>query len=141
MTRILTHQTPLHPAFGRLRLVAIGVGGALGALARAGLGEALPAEGGWPWGTFTANMAGTILLAWLFGFLTTPGTRTRLWRLFAGTGFCGALTTFSGFQVELIALSKDGRVGLAAGYAAASVVGGLLLALGAGAAGREMARR
>ncbi len=141
MTRILTHDTTLHPAFGRLRLLAVGLGGSLGAVARAGLGEAFPAEGGWPWGTLVANMAGSILLAWLFGFLTTPGTRTRLWRLFAGTGFCGALTTFSTFQVEVIGLSKDGRPGLAVAYAAVSLAGGLLLAVGAAAAGREMARR
>ncbi|MES1247358.1 MAG: CrcB family protein, partial [Actinomycetota bacterium] len=43
-----------------------------------------------------------------------------------GTGFCGALTTFSTFQIELIALARHGHVALAAVYLLASLAAGLL---------------
>jgi fluoride exporter len=111
----------------RRELAAIFVGGAIGALARYGLAEALPHEAGtWPWATFAVNIAGALAL----GYLTTrlqerlPPTAYR--RPLLGTGFCGALTTFSTMQVELLQMLDDGRAGLAAGYAAASIVAGVL---------------
>lgn len=54
--------------------------------------------------------------------------RTTLLRPFLAAGFCGALTTFSTLQVELIRLGQHGHAGLAAAYLAASLGGGLLLA-------------
>jgi CrcB protein len=116
----------------QLRTLAILAGGAVGALARAGVGEALPhGRGGWPWATFLVNLAGAALLAWLTTRLTEMVAPTRYWRLFLGTGFCGALTTFSTFQVETIRLADDGYAGVAAGYAAASLTAGLVVAVGA----------
>jgi CrcB protein len=112
--------------------LAILAGGAAGALARAGVGEALPhARGGWPWATFLVNLGGAALLAWLTTRLTEMVAPTRYWRLGLGTGFCGALTTFSTFQVETIRLADDGYTGVAAGYAAASLAAGLAVAAGA----------
>ena len=87
------------PSFVQLRFVAILAGGAGGALARGGLQRAFPADGGWPWGTFIANLAGTFVLGWLVTRLTERVAPTRLWRPFLGTGLCGAFTTFSAFQV------------------------------------------
>ena len=46
-----------------------------------------------------------------------------------GTGFCGALTTFSTMQLELLRMLDEGRAGLAAGYAAASIAAGFLAVL------------
>lgn len=91
------------------------LGGAAGALARAGLAETLPA----PWATFLANIAGTALLAWL--------VKKNVARHLLGTGFCGALTTFSTFQVETIDIAHDSVV-LAAAYAVASVAAGVAVA-------------
>jgi CrcB protein len=111
----------------RRELAAIFVGGAIGALARYGLAEALPHDAGtWPWATFAVNIAGALAL----GYLTTrlqerlPPTAYR--RPLLGTGLCGALTTFSTMQVELLQMLDDGRAGLPAGYAAASIVAGAL---------------
>lgn len=130
---------PTHPPSAALRVAAVAIGGALGAVARTALVEAMPPGDGWPWATFTANMAGTAILAFLFAVLLHPGRATRLWRLLAGTGFCGALTTFSAFQVEAIDLARDGHPGLAAGYVAASLAGGLALAVAAAGIGRRVA--
>jgi fluoride exporter len=111
----------------RRELAAIFVGGAIGALARYGLGRALPHDpGSWPWATFCVNVAGALTL----GYVTTrlqerlPPTAYR--RPLLGTGFCGALTTFSTVQVELVQMLDEGRSGLAAGYAAASIAAGVL---------------
>lgn len=122
----------------QLRAVAILAGGAVGALARAGLAEALPADAGeWPWGTFIANQLGALLLAWLATELTEVVVPTRLWRPLLGTGFCGALTTFSAFQVETIEIARHDRPGLAAAYALASIAVGMVCAV----AGTVYARR
>jgi fluoride exporter len=113
-----------------LRVLPVLVGGAAGALARAGAGEALPhAPGAWPWATFGVNLAGTLLLAWLTATFTAPDGADRFWRLLAGTGFCGALTTFSTLQVETLALAREGAAGLAVTYALASLAAGVAAAV------------
>jgi CrcB protein len=106
--------------------LSIFVGGVAGALARAGLVQLFPFDGrSWPWATFIANVVGTALL----GFLTTrlqerlPPSTFR--RPLLGTGFCGALTTFSTFQLELVRLVRDGHAPLAGGYLVAGVATGL----------------
>lgn len=123
---------------GRLQALAVLVGGALGALARAALAEAIPhGAGDWPWATFAANMAGTLLLAGVTVRLSAIVAPARYWRLLIGTGFCGALTTFSTLQVETIELARDGHAGTAAAYALASIAAGLAVAV----AGAIVARR
>jgi CrcB protein len=114
-------------------LTVIFVGGAAGAVSRGGLLQLWPAGGGWPWGTFAANLAGTAVLAVLALTFTIGNDPHRWWRGLLGTGFCGALTTFSALQVDTIRLAKDGRPGLAVAYAAASLIGGLAVAIGIGA--------
>lgn len=116
----------------RLRTISILVGGAIGALARAGVGEAIPhAAGSWPWATFSVNVLGALVLAWLTTRLTEIAAPTRYWRPLLGTGVCGALTTFSTFQVETISLANDGHAAMAAGYAAASLAAGMAAVVGA----------
>lgn len=109
---------------------AVLCGGALGAVARRGLAVWLPVGGhsGWPWATFAANLAGTAVLGLLLAAIPHLPARMALARPFLGAGFCGALTTFSTLQVELIRLGRAGHAGLAAGYLAASLGGGLALA-------------
>ena len=96
---------------------AVMAGGAAGTLARAGVAEALPiSPGSVPWATFAVNIAGTLLLGWL-----VVKVADGVWRPLVGTGFCGALTTFSTLQVQLFELGDDGHVALAALYLALSV--------------------
>ena len=110
-------------------LGAVFAGGMAGALARAGLNQAWPPPAGhWPWATFLANVAGAALLGWV-----VAGRRHH--RLL-GTGFCGALTTFSTLQLELLRMLDAGRIGLALLYVAASIAAGLVAV---GVAGRARA--
>jgi CrcB protein len=118
----------------RRELGAIFVGGALGAVLRAGLAEALPAGGpDWPWATFLVNVLGAGLLGYWFTTLSHRSYRRPL----LTTGFCGALTTFSTVQVELLEMLDAGRLGLAVLYIAASVTAGLLAAQAATTAARR----
>jgi CrcB protein len=76
---------------------------------------------GWPWATFVVNVAGTALLGYWFTAL--PHTSYR--RPLLTTGFCGALTTFSTVQVELVEMIDAGRAALACVYLCVSIVAGL----------------
>jgi fluoride exporter len=115
-----------HRVHGRLH-AAIFAGGVAGALARAGLAEAIPWNGhSWPWATFVVNVAGTLLLGYFATRLQERLAPSTYRRPLLGTGFCGALTTFSTFQVELIELTRNGAAGTAASYALASLALGLV---------------
>jgi fluoride exporter len=115
-------------SLAQARIAAIMAGGAIGTLARAALAEALPHRAGqWPWATFAVNLAGAFILGWVLTRLAERTAPSSNWRFFAGTGFCGALTTFSTFQLETFELARDGHLGLAVGYPAASICAGMAL--------------
>jgi CrcB protein len=108
-------------------LAAIFAGGFVGAVARAAVADAwAPTPGHWPWATFAVNVAGAFLLGWWITRLEERDPVPVLARGFLGPGVCGALTTFSTLQLELLEMLDDGALGLAAGYAAASVLAGFL---------------
>ena len=114
----------------RMRLGVVLIGGAAGALARGGLAEALPHAGGqWPWATFIANLLGAFFLGWLLTRLVERVAPTTHWRPLLGTGFAGALTTFSTFQIEIFDLVHSGHAGLGVAYALTSVAAGMALAV------------
>jgi CrcB protein len=118
----------------RRELGAIFVGGALGALLRSGLGEAFPVEeGSWPWVTFLVNVIGATLLGYWFTALPRASYRRPL----LTTGFCGALTTFSTVQLELLEMIDADRFGLAFLYLTVSVLAGLIGVQAGTAAARE----
>lgn len=103
-------------------LLAIFIGGAGGALARAAAVIAFgdPART-WPWTIFVINLAGACAL----GFVAQRPFGGRLGAALVGTGFCGALTTFSTMMLELVRMLDGGLLALAALYALASIAGGL----------------
>ncbi|MFD4786264.1 fluoride efflux transporter CrcB [Streptomyces sp. NPDC058459] len=77
-----------------------------------------------PWGTFTVNVLGCLVLGLLTG-AATAGAASPHVQLLIGTGLCGALTTYSTFSYETLRLTEDGARFLAAANVAASVVAGL----------------
>lgn len=117
------------------RLSAVGlvfVGALAGTSVRWVAEKAWPAvDGGWPWGTFVVNLAGAFVLGALLEGLARLGSDAgvrRGVRLAVGTGFCGALTTYSAFVLEISMLGRGHFYGMAVGYAVVSVVAGVLLA-------------
>lgn len=120
-----TRESASDSGLDRPELFAIACGGALGALARVGVAEALPTSAGrWPWATFAVNIAGALMLGYLVTRLQERLPVSTLRRPLLGTGLCGALTTFSTVQIELLRMADRHAYGLAAGYLLASVLGG-----------------
>jgi CrcB protein len=122
--------------------LAAAVGGVLGALARWGLGTALPhAAGAWPWAVLLINLTGCLALGVLIAAVFPRHPGSRWLRPFLGTGVLGGYTTFSTFAVDAVQLTDAGRPWAAGGYVVASVVGGLLAAAAGVALGRAVGRR
>lgn len=114
-------------------LAAVFLGGMVGALARSGLVDLFGAtSGAWPWATFTVNILGAFLLGYFVTRIVEALTDSPYAHPFLATGFCGALTTFSALQLELLGMIESGRLLLALGYSSISLTAGLLaVALGA----------
>jgi CrcB protein len=107
---------------------AVAVGGALGCLLRwylaIFLNRYFPAI---PPGTLAANLIGCYIIGvGIALFALSPGISPE-WRLFVTTGFCGGLTTFSTFSVEVVTLLQAGRLSLAFGAVAMHLIGSLLM--------------
>ncbi len=110
----------------RRELAAIFAGGFLGAIARAEVATAFPSRAGsWPWATFAVNILGAFMLGYLSTRLQERLPVSSYRRPFLATGVCGALTTFSTMQIELLAMLDRGRVLTALVYAGGSLLAGL----------------
>jgi CrcB protein len=77
-----------------------------------------------PWGTFASNMLGSLVLGLVAGAVAAGAAGSSL-QLLVGTGFCGALTTYSTFGYETLRLAETGARLYAAANVAASLFGGL----------------
>ncbi|WP_229076154.1 CrcB family protein [Actinoplanes sp. DH11] len=93
---------------------------ALGAAAGASLRYLADRLIGSPRGTLTVNVTGSLILGLVLGLPLPP-----IWVALAGTGFCGALTTYSTFSWEALTMARRGERAAAFGYAAISVLAGL----------------
>ena len=111
-------------------IVAISIGGSLGALLRWWLGLRLNSYfPPIPPGTLAANLLGGYVVGVAVAFFASYATIAPEWRLLVITGFCGGLTTFSTFSVELVALMQQGRPLWALAGAAAHLVGSILMTI------------
>jgi fluoride exporter len=117
----------VRPNLDRRELAAIFLGGATGGLLRVWIGEEFTgAAASWPWVTFSINVTGSFALGYLVTRLQDRLPQSTYRRPLLGTGFCGAYTTFSTMQVEILTMIEHHRYGLAASYAAASLAAGYL---------------
>ena len=104
------------------RFLLVAAGGALGAVARYGVGRILP-MGGWPYATLTVNVVGGLVMGLLTGWLAFRGGASQEGvRLFAAVGVLGGFTTFSAFSLETALMIERRQLGLAAAYVGLSVV-------------------
>jgi CrcB protein len=110
----------------------VAFGGAVGSVLRyhAGrlVGDLAGPGNGFPWGTLAVNVAGSLAMGALIGWLargTLAEGAAETARLLIGVGLLGGFTTFSAFSSELVAMLHRGQAGLAAGYVAASLVAGM----------------
>ena len=109
-------------------IVAISVGGSLGALLRWWLGLSLnPHFPPIPPGTLAANLIGGYVVGVAIAFFGTYSALAPEWRLFVITGFCGGLTTFSTFSAEVVTLMQQGRALWALGAAALHLLGSVVM--------------
>jgi fluoride exporter len=115
-----------------LVLLAIGVGGILGALARYAVSVGLPAPSeAFPWSTLIVNVSGSAVLGALLVVMVERFPAHRTARLLLGTGLIGAYTTFSTYTVQAVVLIRNGHPGTSVGYAIASLILGIPAAWGA----------
>jgi len=116
-------------AFTAAGFVAVGIGAVLGAWARWGLGVWMnSADRALPWGTLLANLAGGLLVGAAVAWFSRHPHLDPAWRLFAITGFMGALTTFSTFSIESLGMLQRGAFGWALAHAGLHLFGSLAAA-------------
>ena len=109
-----------------MNFVAVGLGAALGAWLRWGLGLWLAnAHPKLAVGTLAANLGGAYLIGIALGFFAANPNLSPEWRLFAVTGFLGGLTTFSTFSGEAMALLQRGDYGWALAHSLIHLTGSI----------------
>ncbi|MDE9364209.1 CrcB family protein [Luteipulveratus sp. YIM 133132] len=127
---------PISPSTASV-LTVIAVGGAIGALARAGVAEALPhPRDGFDVATLVTNVVGSLLLGMLMVYVVEHERGHPLLRPFVGVGVLGGFTTFSTYTVH-----TRGLLGHDLPLALVEIVAGVVLCLVAVAAGVALMRR
>ncbi len=118
-----------------LDLLAVGLGGGLGAICRYGI-SLLPLKSSFPLATLFTNLLGALLIGFVAGLASRDVLSSRA-NLFWRTGVCGGFTTFSTFSLETLRLLEERKL-LTGGLYAALSVGLCLLGV---AAGLQLSRR
>ena len=121
----MTHRSVLKPGL----LLIVGLGGALGAVARYELVQSVhTSANGVPWGTFLANQTGAFTLAVFLTFLSSRATHLTALRALIAVGFLGAYTTFSSLAMETVLLVKHHRAFVGVAYLVGTVACGIAVA-------------
>jgi CrcB protein len=112
-----------------VHVFAICAGACVGALARWQLGLWLSAGQALPWGTLAANVVGGYLVGVCVAIFQLMPQLDPVWRLALVTGFLGALTTFSSFSAEVVALLQAQRYAMALSWTSLHLLGSLLMTI------------
>lgn len=125
------HEAPPVPASSVHPAALVGLGGALGSVARWGVSVALPAsnDAEVPWATVTVNLLGALLLGALMAATSTSSMHNDM-TLFFGTGLLGGFTTMSAFGFETVRLLQADSTSAAAIYASLNLLAPLMAWLG-----------
>jgi CrcB protein len=121
----------MSPPSQTIAALLVALGGAIGSIARYQVGRWMTwlmgpqAVTAFPWATLTVNIAGSLAMGVLAGFLARHGQGGEHWRLFVGVGILGGFTTFSSFSLEMMLLIERGQAANAFLYAAISLLAGL----------------
>lgn len=108
-------------------MLLVFLGGGFGSVLRYMLGKYLNStENGIPYGTFAANILGSLLIGIILGLAAKNNTLSHNQTLLLATGFCGGFTTFSTFAYENHLFLKTGDFTSFAIYTIASFVVGFL---------------
>lgn len=118
-----------------LKILIVGLGGFLGAVARYGISQLNVYWGLFPIGTFLANILGCLLMGFLMQTLTTYTQLSRELHFFLIAGFLGSLTTMSTFSFETFQMMELRQIGYAGLYLFLTI----FVCLGAVYAGRKLA--
>ncbi len=126
------------PAIELSKILAVALGGALGATGRMLCGAWVASFAGktFPWGTLTVNVVGSFLIGILYVVLVERLRTPEIWPDFAIIGLLGGFTTFSAFSLDTVSMMTHGETLEAVSYVLASV----LLCLVSTASGLWLAR-
>ncbi len=127
---------------GRAVTLSVGVGGALGTLARYGIIRWLPTpHDGFPWSTFLVNVSGSLIVGVVMTLVAERWPPTTYARPFLAVGFCGGYTTLSAVAMDTVLLARDGRVTMSVAYPLLSVALGMVAVFAGVMAVRALNRR
>ena len=108
-------------------LLLVFLGGGAGSALRYIIGKNLnPTTTGFPWGTFTVNLIGSLIIGLVFGWILQKSKLSNETLLLIVAGFCGGFTTFSAFALESLNFLKIGYTSLFLTYVVTSIIAGLL---------------
>lgn len=111
-------------------LLAVFIGGGLGSVLRWAVSLKLnPLHQHIPLGTLTVNLVGGFIIGLALALFTRMTHIDPMWKLLITTGFCGGLTTFSTFSLEVVYLLQDGRFVWAVTNMLLNLAGSLVMTL------------
>jgi fluoride exporter len=105
-------------------ILIVGIGGALGSMARylVGIESGRLFGTGFPWGTLIINVAASFLIGSFIGLFATKWDLSQASRIFLTVGLCGGFSTFSTFALDTWYLVERGEIFAAMAYMVASAV-------------------
>ncbi|MBT8266333.1 MAG: fluoride efflux transporter CrcB [Bacteroidia bacterium] len=108
-------------------LLLVFVGGGCGSALRYFIGKQMnPNSVSFPWGTFTVNLIGSLIIGLVFGWILHKSKVSNDTVVLVVAGFCGGFTTFSAFAHESLTFLKSGQTSLFVTYVTSSIFLGLL---------------
>lgn len=110
-------------------LLLVGTGGFLGSICRYLVQDwfVRSTQSTFPWGTFAANILGSLLIGIIYAIVDKQGVFSQEIRLLFAVGFCGGFTTFSSFAMEKFTMLRSGELLPLFAYLSISIIGGLFM--------------